>query len=219
MKSKITVQRASGPHDRHEREFAQTGSGLVAGVDEAGRGPWAGPVVAAAVILDLDNVPAGIDDSKLLSPKVRAALFDKIQTSAWVGVGYADVARIDRDNILNATFFAMTGAVAALGIRPELALVDGNRAPALPCRVETIVGGDAISLSIAAASIIAKVTRDCLMEKLAREFPGYGFERHKGYGTRAHAEALLRLGPSSVHRRSFRPVAAIFEAAVALQRR
>ena len=206
-----------GPHSRRERKFAEAGKGLVAGVDEAGRGPWAGPVVAAAVILDLDRVPASINDLKLLSPKVRAELFEKIQASARVGVGFADVARIDRDNISNATFFAMADAVAALGVRVELALVDGNRAPTLPCKVETIVGGDAISLSIAAASIIAKVTRDRLMDELAGEIPGYGFERHKGYGTRAHAEALLRLGPSRIHRRSFRPVAAVIDAAETLR--
>ena len=219
MMSTLRAPIAGGPHDRLEREFLQKWSGRVAGVDEAGRGPWAGPVVAAAVILDLDRVPAGINDSKLLSPKAREALFDKLQASAWVGVGFADVALIDRDNILKATFFAMAGAVAALGIRPELALVDGNRAPTLPCRVETIVRGDSTSLSIAAASIIAKVTRDRLMEELAREIPGYGFERHKGYGTRLHAEALLRLGPSRVHRRSFRPVAAMCKSAEILHRR
>lgn len=193
-----------------EHSELQLGNGPIAGVDEAGRGPWAGPVVAAAVILDPDNIPPGITDSKALDPDAREALFPRIMESARVGVGIADVTRIDQDNILNATMWAMTVAVKALpsgkGQKPKLVLVDGNRAPRFACKARTIVKGDARSLSIAAASIIAKVTRDRLMIALGREFPGYGFERHKGYGTPEHADALSRLGVTEHHRRSFRPV-------------
>lgn len=193
-----------------EQSELQLGNGPIAGVDEAGRGPWAGPVVAAAVILDPDNIPPGIADSKALDPDAREALFPRIMESARVGVGIADVIRIDQDNILNATMWAMTVAVKALpsgkGQKPKLVLVDGNRAPRFACKARTIVKGDARSLSIAAASIIAKVTRDRLMIALGREFPGYGFERHKGYGTPEHADALSRLGVTEHHRRSFRPV-------------
>ena len=193
-----------------EQSELQLGFGPIAGVDEAGRGPWAGPVVAAAVILDPENIPPGIADSKALDADAREALFPRIMESGRVGVGIADVSRIDQDNILNATMWAMTVAVKALpcgrGQKPKLVLVDGNRAPRFACRARTIVKGDARSLSIAAASIIAKVTRDRLMIALGREFPGYGFERHKGYGTPEHADALSRLGVTAHHRRSFRPV-------------
>jgi ribonuclease HII len=193
-----------------EQSELQLGNGPIAGVDEAGRGPWAGPVVAAAVILDPDNIPPGIADSKALDADAREALFPRIMESAVVGVGIADVTRIDQDNILNATMWAMTVAVKAMpcgkGQKPKLVLVDGNRAPRFACKARTIVKGDARSLSIAAASIIAKVTRDRLMIGLGREFPGYGFERHKGYGTPEHADALTRLGVTEHHRRSFRPV-------------
>ncbi|MFN3744770.1 MAG: ribonuclease HII [Hyphomicrobiaceae bacterium] len=193
-----------------EQSELQLGNGPIAGVDEAGRGPWAGPVVAAAVILDPDNIPPGIADSKALDAEAREALYPRIMATARVGVGIADVARIDRDNILNATMWAMTIAVKALpggkAERPKLVLVDGNRAPRFACRARTIVKGDARSLSIAAASIIAKVTRDRMMIALGRSFPGYGFERHKGYGTPEHADALARLGVTEHHRRSFRPV-------------
>ena len=180
--------------------------GPIAGVDEAGRGPWAGPVVAAAVILDADRVPAGIADSKVLDPDHREALFTRLQACARIGVGIADVERIDRDNILAATMWAMQQAVAALECAPRLVLIDSNRAPILPCPSRTIVQGDARCLSIAAASIIAKVTRDRIMMQLAREMPGYGFERHKGYGTPEHKAALQRLGVCAAHRRSFKPV-------------
>ena len=193
-----------------EQSELQLGFGPIAGVDEAGRGPWAGPVVAAAVILDPQNIPTGIAESKPLDADTREALFPRIMECARVGVGIADVSRIDQDNILNATMWAMTVAVKALpcarGQKPKLVLVDGNRAPRFACRARTIVKGDARSLSIAAASIIAKVTRDRLMIALGREFPGYGFERHKGYGTPEHADALSRLGVTAHHRRSFRPV-------------
>lgn len=180
--------------------------GPVAGIDEAGRGPWAGPVVAAAVVLDPANLPSGLDDSKALDEDAREAAYKRIVASARCGVGVADVARIDRDNILNATLWAMQQAVAALGVRPRLALVDGNKAPRLDCATRTIVKGDAKCLSIAAASIVAKVTRDRTMVELGAAFPGYGFERHKGYGTPEHKEALARLGVTPLHRRSFRPV-------------
>ena len=181
----------------------------VCGIDEAGRGPWAGPVVAAAVILDPARIPAGLDDSKKLSGARREALYPGIMAAAQVGIGIADAARIDRDNILAATLWAMGEAVRTLTTEPALALVDGNRAPKLACAVETIVQGDGHCLSIAAASIIAKVTRDRLMIDLDTEFPGYSFARHKGYGTAEHQAALARLGPSPQHRRSFAPVAAL----------
>lgn len=180
--------------------------GTIAGVDEAGRGPWAGPVVAAAVILDPEKIPASLDDSKVLDEDTRAHLFNLLMRSAIVGVGIADVSRIDRDNILNATLWAMREAVAQLSVQPRLAIVDGNRAPRLPMETRTIVKGDAKCVSIAAASIIAKVTRDRLMLSLAREYPGYGFERHKGYGTPEHQAAIDKLGVCALHRRSFKPV-------------
>lgn len=178
----------------------------IAGIDEAGRGPWAGPVVAAAVVLDPARLPEGIDDSKALDEDMREKVYNRIvATSEWA-VGIADVERIDRDNILAATLWAMAQAVSGLARAPRLALVDGNKAPRLACATRTIVKGDAKCLSIAAASIVAKVTRDRLMSELAREFPGYGFERHKGYGTPEHKTALARLGVCSAHRRSFKPV-------------
>lgn len=181
--------------------------GPIVGIDEAGRGPWAGPVVAAAVVLNPDRIPQGIDDSKALEAEERERLFLRIQETALaVGVGIGEVERIDRDNILAATLWAMGEAVKKLSCRPRLALVDGNRAPRLRCQTRTIVKGDAKCLSIAAASIVAKVTRDRMMIALAREHPGYGFERHKGYGTPEHREALVRLGLCVHHRRSFKPV-------------
>ena len=181
--------------------------GPVAGVDEAGRGPWAGPVVAAAVVLDPGRIPPGIDDSKALDANARERLYGQIAAAALaIGVGIGDVERIDRDNILAATMWAMARAVGELELKPKLAIVDGNRAPRLSCPVRTIVKGDAKCLSIAAASIVAKVTRDRLMIALGRELPGYGFERHKGYGTREHEDALRRLGVTPHHRRSFRQI-------------
>lgn len=183
------------------------GDDPVTGIDEAGRGPWAGPVVAAAVILDPQALPAGIDDSKALAAGAREALFEAIMTSArGVGIGIASVERIDNMNILRATFWAMAQAVAGLPSKPRLALVDGKLLPKLPCAARAIVGGDATSLSIAAASIIAKVTRDRIMVEIARSHPGYGFERHKGYGTPEHKTALAALGVCAHHRRSFQPV-------------
>lgn len=183
------------------------GGGPIAGIDEAGRGPWAGPVVAAAVILDPDRIPAGIADSKALDADDREVVYTRIfATALAVGVGIADTGRIDRDNILNATMWAMAQSIAALKLRPRLALVDGNRCPRLALPARPIVKGDAKCLSIAAASIIAKVTRDRMMVELAERCPGYGFERHKGYGTPEHQDAIRRLGVTAHHRRSFKPV-------------
>ncbi|RMF02650.1 MAG: ribonuclease HII, partial [Alphaproteobacteria bacterium] len=178
-------------------ELALSGrhGGPVAGIDEAGRGPWAGPVVAAAVVLDPDAIPAGIKDSKLLKPESRLALHDAIMSSARVGVGIAAPAQIDRDNILQATLWAMREALAGLGDPPAAAIVDGDRCPDLPCPAQTLIRGESQSLSIAAASIVAKVTRDRIMIELAQAHPGYGWERNMGYGTREHADALARLGP------------------------
>ncbi len=187
---------------------------VVAGVDEAGRGPLAGPVVAAAVILDYKKTPKdlrqGLDDSKKLLPARREELYAALLGcgTAVIGVGQADVHEIDSINILNATFRAMARAVEALGRIVTVALVDGNRPPPLPCAVETIVEGDGKSLSIAAASVIAKVTRDRLMLDLAARHPGYGWETNMGYGTAAHCEALILLGATAHHRRSFAPVRA-----------
>jgi ribonuclease HII len=193
-----------------EASEVMLGNGPVAGIDEAGRGPWAGPVVAAAVVLDPKNIPAGIADSKALDADQRAVLYDKIIASSCYGVGIADVTRIDRDNILNATMWAMSEALADLGRKtaqpPRLALIDGNRAPRLAIATRTVVKGDAKCLSIAAASIVAKVTRDRMMIDMAERLPGYGFERHKGYGTSEHQLAIQRLGVCDEHRRSFKPV-------------
>ena len=199
------------------------GNVLVIGLDEAGRGPWAGPVMAAAAWLDPERCPAelrrGLDDSKRLSPARRAELLDMLEHSAAggaaaLGLGEAGVAEIDEINILQATLRAMTRAAADLaaglatrgGRAPEAALVDGNRLPELPCPAEAVVGGDGLSLSIAAASILAKVTRDRHMAALAKAHPGYGWERNQGYGTAEHRAALARLGVAPEHRRSFRPV-------------
>jgi ribonuclease HII len=182
------------------------GSRPIAGVDEAGRGPWAGPVVAAAVILDPEKIPANIDDSKALDEDSRAYLYRRIMKVAIVAVGIAEVDRIDRDNILGATLWAMAQAISQLAEIPKLVLVDGNKAPRVAMQTRTIIKGDAKCLSIAAASIIAKVTRDRIMRQMARDYPGYGFERHKGYGTPEHQSAIDKLGVSPLHRRSFKPV-------------
>lgn len=186
-------------------ELELTG-GPIAGVDEAGRGPLAGPVVAAAVILDPHNIPAGIADSKVLDAPARRTLYQAILASSRVGIGIAGVERIDADNVLNATMWAMTQAVARLDGRPRLVLIDGNKAPHLACATRSIVQGDARCLSIAAASIVAKVARDGIMAELARDYPHHGFERHKGYSTAEHFAAIARYGVTPHHRRSFRPV-------------
>ena len=182
--------------------------GPVAGIDEVGRGPLAGPVYAAAVILNPERLPRGIDDSKAMSAAEREKAFDKIMERALaVGIGSASVVEIDAINILQATFLAMKRAMEQLSVAPVHALVDGNRAPALVCPVDTIVDGDAKSLSIAAASIVAKVTRDRVMLDLDGRHPGYNWASNKGYGTPDHLAALERLGPTVHHRKSFAPVA------------
>ncbi len=188
-----------------DRERAH--GGIVAGVDEAGRGPLAGPVVAAAVVLDPARIPDGIGDSKKLTAKQRERLFGELFESARIGVGQASVEEIDTINILRASHLAMVRAVEALPCAPELVLVDGNMAPAWAWRCETLVGGDSICLSVAAASIVAKVTRDRLMAELHEVFPAYGWASNMGYGSRAHLEALTRFGATPHHRQSFRPVA------------
>lgn len=188
-------------------------AGPVAGVDEVGRGPLAGPVHAAAVILDPGRLPPGLDDSKKMSETRREKAFDAIMSSAIaVGIGVASVEEIDRINILAATMLAMRRAVERLTIRPVHALVDGNKVPALACPAEAIVKGDSKVLSIAAASIIAKVTRDRFMSDLDAACPGYGWARNKGYGTADHMAALARLGPSMHHRTSFAPIAQLRQA-------
>jgi ribonuclease HII len=182
-------------------------AGPIVGVDEAGRGPLAGPVVAAAVILNRRSVPKGIDDSKKLCERRRADLCGEIRLKAQVGVGMASVAEIDELNILWATMLAMTRAVEALGVEPGHVLVDGNTLPKWRYTARAVVDGDALCLSIAAASIVAKHERDCLMKTYDVEHPGYGWARNKGYGTADHRAALIRLGPTALHRRSFAPVA------------
>lgn len=182
---------------------------VVAGVDEVGRGPLAGPVVTAAVVLPPGLEPAGLTDSKALSPARREALAAEIRECAvdWA-LGRAEVAEIDALNILRATMLAMQRAVAGLRRAPDHVLVDGNRCPRLDCSVEAVVGGDGSVACISAASILAKVARDAEMVALDAEYPGYGFAIHKGYGTAAHRVALAQLGPTPAHRRSFAPVAA-----------
>lgn len=179
----------------------------IAGIDEVGRGPLAGPVVAAAVILDPQNIPDGLNDSKKLTAKRRDALAQQIMAQAEVGVGQASVAEIDALNILRATHLAMERALAALPTRPDHLLIDGNQLPkALTISAQAVVKGDARALSIAAASIVAKTTRDTLMWDLAQHFPGYGWEANAGYPTKSHLNALRNLGVTPHHRRSFKPV-------------
>jgi ribonuclease HII len=182
--------------------------GLIAGVDEAGRGPLAGPVVAAAVMLDVRFPIRGLADSKQLSPRRREQLFDEIRAKALCcSVAQASVEEIDRLNILQATLLAMQRAVKGLRLKPTKVLVDGNRLPSLDVLAEAVVSGDSLVPAISAASIVAKVTRDRLLDELHALHPGYGFDRHKGYGTAQHLQALQALGPLDVHRRSFAPVA------------
>lgn len=189
-----------------ERGLIRRGHGLVAGLDEVGRGPLAGPVVAAAVILDMRRIPKGLGDSKALSAERREELFPEILAGAAIGIASVAAAEIDRINIRQATLAAMCRALAALPCRPDAALVDGNDPPPLPCPVETIVKGDACVPSIAAASIVAKVVRDRMMRRLALLHPAYGFATNVGYSTAAHLAALGREGPCPHHRRSFAPV-------------
>lgn len=187
-----------------EHRLMAEGYQLIAGVDEAGRGPLAGPVYAAAVILPRDIVIEGINDSKKLSEKKRDALYDEIKEKALCyAVASVDEHIIDEINILEATFLAMKQAVASLSQQPDYVLIDGNRSKGMTIPHETLVKGDARSISIAAASILAKVERDRYLLKMAEEYPQYGFEKHKGYGTKAHYEAIEKYGISPVHRRSF----------------
>jgi ribonuclease HII len=193
-----------------ERLLIESSGGLVCGVDEAGRGPWAGPVSAGAVILNPDDLPPGIDDSKALTHARREALEIEIKARAlaW-GVGFASVEEIDELNILHATGLAMRRAIGALAIAPTAALVDGNYRFKLPCPIQTVVKGDSLSLSIAAASILAKTARDRLMVELDETYPGYGFAGHKGYNAPIHSAALKALGPCPAHRRSWAPIRAM----------
>ncbi len=195
------------PDDSFERRARKRGAMIVAGVDEAGRGPLAGPVVVAAVIFEGRRFPKGLQDSKKLTAAEREALYEKILLTGTVAIAVASRERIDRMNILRASLWAMSRAVAGLPQRPDHVLVDGNMLPpALPCPAEAIVGGDGRSVSIAAASIIAKVTRDRLMSRAGKVFPAYGFEAHKGYSTPTHFAALEAHGPCALHRRSFAPI-------------
>jgi ribonuclease HII len=196
------------PTDRFERRARRRGARLVAGLDEAGRGPLAGPVVAAAVFFESRRrIPSGLTDSKKLNRAERERLYGLIVVDAHVSVAVSSRARIDRMNILRASLWAMSRALAGLPCQPDHVLVDGrDLPPGLPCSGEAIVGGDGLSASIAAASIVAKVTRDRLMAAMGRTFPGYGFEQHMGYCTAGHLDALERHGPCPHHRRSFAPV-------------
>jgi ribonuclease HII len=195
------------PHFLFETAAHTTGARLIVGVDEAGRGPLAGPVTAAAVRLCPDRIPPGLNDSKQLSLAERARLCTHILEVADVGIGHASVEEIDRINILRASHLAMCRAIAALRFAPDHVLIDGNMIPRdFSWRAEAIIGGDALCLSIAAASIVAKVTRDAIMVDLAQQYPGYGWEHNAGYPTREHVSALAKLGVTPVHRRSFRPV-------------
>src|SRR6201989_524089 len=199
------------PSFRRERALIKRGVWPVAGCDEAGRGPLAGRVVAAAVVLDPKRIPRGIDDSKRLTPERREELFEEICATASFAVAFASPERIDRDNILRASLWALPRAVPALREPPRHVFVDGRDRLDTTCDCEAVIGGDGLVISIAAASIIAKVTRDRLMCALAQECPGYGFEQHKGYSVPEHLEALDRLGPSIHHRSFFAPVVAARE--------
>jgi ribonuclease HII len=195
------------PDFAFERSAIACGFARVAGVDEVGRGPLAGPVTAAAVILDPLRIPAGLNDSKQLTAARREALFAELMAVAEVSVGHASVAEIDALNILRASHLAMCRAVAGLAVRPDLVLIDGNMIPKeMEIRAETVVGGDARCLSIAAASIVAKCLRDRIMVDLAQQHPGYGWETNAGYPTKSHKAAMIARGVTPHHRRSFAPV-------------
>lgn len=187
-----------------ENEYREKGFNIICGVDEAGRGPLAGPVYAAAVILPSDCVIEGLNDSKKLTEKKREALFDEIKEKALAnGIASADEKEIDEINILNATFLAMKRAIASLSVRPDLALIDGNQKPHTDIEEVTVIKGDAKSMSIAAASVLAKVSRDRFMLEMAEKYPQYEFARHKGYGTKLHYEKIAQYGVCDIHRRTF----------------
>ena len=189
-----------------ENSLRPNGYEVIMGVDEVGRGPWAGPVTACAVILDPENIPPGLNDSKKLSAKRRAQLFEEIINSSLVSCVHVEVGEIDKINILQATFRAMERSISKLPI-PDHILIDGNKLPPnLPSPATAIIKGDSKSVSIAAASIIAKVTRDRLMADLSLEYPGYGWEKNAGYGTKMHQSGLLNNGVTPHHRRSFKPI-------------
>ncbi len=195
------------PTFSHEDDLRRNGFARIAGVDEAGRGPLAGPVVAAAVILPRDHVPAGIQDSKKLTAKTRTVILQDLENVADIGVGIATVEEIDEINILRASHLAMCRAIAKLNTRPDHALIDGNLIPRdLSLPSTAIVKGDSLSLSIAAASIVAKTRRDAIMWDLAQQYPGYGWDKNQGYPTKCHKEALQNLGITPHHRRSFKPI-------------
>ncbi len=199
------------PSFRREKALLRSGVWPVAGCDEAGRGPLAGPVVAAAVILDPDRIPKGLDDSKRLTRERREELFEQICATASFAVAVAPPSRIERDNILRASLWALARAVHALPQAPRHVFVDGRDRIDVPCGCDAVIGGDGLVVSIAAASIVAKVSRDRLMCRLAQDYPGYGFEQHMGYGVPVHLDALDRLGPTVHHRRLFAPVAAAWQ--------
>ena len=194
---------------QHDRSFLSQGFLSLAGVDEAGRGPLAGPVVASAVIVRDFSFLAAVDDSKKMTPRARAAACAEIFEKCWVGVGVVEHDVIDAVNIFQATLLAMQEAVKKLPRVPDCVLVDGGRVPRLAVKSFAVVDGDAKSFSIACASVVAKVTRDRMMEQYDRMYPQYGFKAHKGYGTRRHEEALKKHGPCEIHRRSFAPVKAL----------
>ena len=203
-----------GPNFQFETEALEKFGGCVAGTAEAGRGPWAGPVVAGAVILNPNDIPVGLNDSKKLTEAKREALFELMTEMAkeerlYIGVGIADVERIDNDNILKASLWAMGQSVADLSVSPRSVLVDGNKLPELPVPALALVKGDGRSLSIAAASIIAKVTRDRMMAELSEAYPAYKWASNKGYGTKDHQQALAEHGVTEHHRRSFKPIRAL----------
>ena len=196
------MKKKNGPDFSIESSY----SGIVVSIDEAGRGPWAGPVVAGAVILKKKGAPKGINDSKLLSRTQREELYDRICNVAATSVGIATVEEIEQLNILGATKLAMVRAYMGLGVEAEIALIDGNQPPQLPCLTRYVIKGDSQCLSIGAASIIAKVTRDRMMSELAEAHPGYGWERNAGYGTRQHQDGILKHGLTPHHRRRWKPI-------------
>ncbi len=197
----------TGPDYSYESRAIAEGARIIAGVDEVGRGPLAGPVTAAAVVLDASRIPEGLNDSKKLTERRRLALYDAIFANADVSIAHASVEEIDELNILRASHLAMMRALDGLPRRPDIALIDGNMIPrglSIPAR--TIIKGDALSVSISAASIMAKICRDCVMRDLAQHYPGYGWETNAGYPSKSHKEALQNLGVTPHHRRSFKPV-------------